>query len=192
MLISDKQHQANLENAQKSTGPRTPSGKRASSRNALTHGALAAAAEAVAELGESAGDLAELEAALLDEYQQPPAPHVRFLVLELAACIWKLRRLGRVEASHYRAAIATRVGVVLGRVRPGLPLQPNPNLVGEAYHQSVDTLDKLSRQEARLRSHYLRLLRQLEMLATQTNPKPLNPCMLPLMEPSLCPVPGSS
>ena len=160
MLISDKQHQANRENAEKSTGPRTPSGKEASSRNALTHGALAAAAEAVAELGESAADLAELEAALVAEYQ-PATPHVRFLVLELAACIWKLRRLGRVEASHYRAAIATRVGVVLGSARLGLPFKPNPNLAGEAYHQTVDTLDKLSRQEARLRSHYLRLLRQL-------------------------------
>ena len=170
MLISDKQHQANLDNAEKSTGPRTPSGKRSSSRNALTHGALAAAAaEAVAELGESAEDLAELQASFLDQYQ-PATPHAHFLVQEFAACVWKLRRLGRVEASHYRAAIKTRVDVVLRSARFG-PLKPNPNLVGEAYHQSVDTLDKLSRQEARLRSHYLRLLGRLETLVSGNEPE---------------------
>ncbi len=169
MIISDKQHQANRENAKKSTGPRTPTGKHSSSRNALTHGALAAAAEAVAELGESAEDLAELQAAFLDEFQ-PATPHAHFLVHEFAACAWKLRRLGRVEASHYRAAIKTRVDVVLRTARFG-PLQPNPNLVGEAYHQSVDTLDKLSRQEARLRSHYLRLLGQLESLISANEPE---------------------
>ena len=169
MLISDKQHQANCENAQKSTGPRTPTGKDSSSRNALTHGALTAAAEAVAELGESAEDLAELQADFVGQYQ-PATPHAHFLVQEFAACVWKLRRLGRVEASHYRAAIKTRVDVVLRSARFG-PLQPNPNLVGEAYHQSVDTLDKLSRQEARLRSHYLRLLGRLETLVSGNEPE---------------------
>ncbi len=75
MLISDKQHQANRDNAEKSTGPRTPTGKHSSSSNALTHGALTAAAEAVAELGESAEDLAELQASFLDQYQPaPPTP----------------------------------------------------------------------------------------------------------------------
>ena len=35
MLISDKQHQANLQNAQHSTGPKTPEGKQAVRFNAL-------------------------------------------------------------------------------------------------------------------------------------------------------------
>ena len=35
MLISDKQHQANLQNAQHSTGPQTPEGKQAVRFNAL-------------------------------------------------------------------------------------------------------------------------------------------------------------
>jgi hypothetical protein len=35
MLISDKQHQANLQNARHSTGPQTPEGKQAVRFNAL-------------------------------------------------------------------------------------------------------------------------------------------------------------
>ena len=147
MLNSDKQPQANRENAEKSTGPWTPTGKHSSSRNTITHGALTAAAEAVAELGASVEDLTQLQAAFLDQYQ-PATPHAQFLVHEFAACVRKLRR-----------------------IRFGLPLEPNPNLVGDAHQHSVDTLDKLSRQEARLRSHYLRLLGQLESLESGNEPQ---------------------
>jgi len=38
MLISEKQHQANRQNAQHSTGPTTPEGKTAVRLNALTYG----------------------------------------------------------------------------------------------------------------------------------------------------------
>jgi len=38
MLISKKQHEANIQNAQKSTGPMTPSGKAAVRHNAVTYG----------------------------------------------------------------------------------------------------------------------------------------------------------
>jgi hypothetical protein len=38
MLISDKQHEANCQNAQQSSGPKTPEGKAAVRLNALTHG----------------------------------------------------------------------------------------------------------------------------------------------------------
>jgi hypothetical protein len=38
MVISDKQHQANRQNAQQSTGPKAPEGKSAVRFNALTYG----------------------------------------------------------------------------------------------------------------------------------------------------------
>ena len=38
MLISEKQHEANRQNAQHSTGPKTPEGKEAVRHNALTYG----------------------------------------------------------------------------------------------------------------------------------------------------------
>src|ERR1017187_5929284 len=38
MLISDKQQEANCQNAQQSSGPKTPEGKAAVRLNALTHG----------------------------------------------------------------------------------------------------------------------------------------------------------
>ena len=41
MAVSDKRLAANRKNAQKSTGPKTESGKRTVSRNGLKHGAFA-------------------------------------------------------------------------------------------------------------------------------------------------------
>ncbi|MGA2738055.1 MAG: hypothetical protein ABSG65_11470 [Bryobacteraceae bacterium] len=38
MLICDKQHEANQQNAQQSTGPKTPEGKAAVPLNALKYG----------------------------------------------------------------------------------------------------------------------------------------------------------
>jgi hypothetical protein len=43
MTLSEKQLLANRRNADSSTGPRTPEGKAAVSRNALAHGLTAAA-----------------------------------------------------------------------------------------------------------------------------------------------------
>ena len=38
MVISDKSHESNRQNAQHSTGPKTPEGKKAASLNAVTYG----------------------------------------------------------------------------------------------------------------------------------------------------------
>lgn len=40
MMTSERKRMANRENARRSTGPRTPEGKRSASQNAVTHGLL--------------------------------------------------------------------------------------------------------------------------------------------------------
>jgi len=84
----------NRENAQLSTGPRTPVGKRRSSINAITHGLTAALPVLPCE------DSAAYEAhcsAFRDEYQPASATETQ-LVRELADTAWRLNRIPKLEA----------------------------------------------------------------------------------------------
>src|SRR5580658_5150624 len=89
-----KQTAANRMNSQKSTGPRTASGKAASRYNALKHDIFATTQ---IMFDEKAEDLAEL-AAEYHEHHSPADPGQRFLVDTLIANEWRIRRLRRAEA----------------------------------------------------------------------------------------------
>jgi hypothetical protein len=93
-----KQIDANRQNAQRSTGPRSTAGKAASRFNALKSG-IDAQAEVIP--GE---DPARLEA-LIAEYQDRWATHTperRMLVDTLVNCEWMLRRMRRGEAQFWK------------------------------------------------------------------------------------------
>lgn len=94
-MSSEQRIEANRKNAQKSTGPRTPEGKAASSRNALTHG-LTAKAHALLS-GESVEVYQEHLDKWLECYGDDPAQ----AALAERACVsaWKLRRLDRQECA---------------------------------------------------------------------------------------------
>ena len=97
-MSSIKQKQANQQNAQKSTGPRTLQGKAVSRFNALKTGM-----DAVSQVipGEDPTALANLA----EEYQQrwqPALPEQRVLVDTLVHDEWQLRRLRKAEATHWR------------------------------------------------------------------------------------------
>ena len=86
-----KQIDANRQNAQRSSGPRSPEGKAASRFNALKSGIDAQAQVIPGE------DPAQLEA-LIVEYQDrfdTSVPERRMLVDTLIACEWLSRRLNR-------------------------------------------------------------------------------------------------
>ncbi len=97
-MASEKQRLANRRNAQRSTGPRTPAGKAASSRNALRHGLRA---RATLLPGENRRAFRRLFRAFLAEYR-PSGPLQEFLVEQLTIAYWKLSRLTRIEAQVYR------------------------------------------------------------------------------------------
>jgi hypothetical protein len=97
IVTSDKQAKANRKNALRSTGPKTPEGKAAIRLNALRHGLLSQETllpgedeEALRELGERLGT--EL---------QPIGELENLLVARITAAVWRLRRLGRVEAGIF-------------------------------------------------------------------------------------------
>jgi hypothetical protein len=97
-MATIKQIDANRQNAQRSSGPRSPEGKAASRFNALKSGIDAQAQVIPGE------DPAQLEA-LLAEYQErfdTSVPERRMLVDTLVACEWMFRRLNRAEASFWQ------------------------------------------------------------------------------------------
>ena len=83
-ISSRKKAQANRRNALRSTGPKTPEGKRAARWNALQHGLLAR--ESVKQLFREA--LANLKEALELYFEPPQArrpPKVRMIEVEVGA-----------------------------------------------------------------------------------------------------------
>jgi hypothetical protein len=96
-MTSDKQAQANRQNALKSTGPKTAEGKAAVRLNALKHGLLS---QEVLLPGEDRAALEELSARLADELQ-PVGELEALLVEQITAAAWRLRRLRRVEAGIF-------------------------------------------------------------------------------------------
>ena len=88
-----RQIEANRRNAQRSTGPRTEEGKRASRANAVRHGRTA---ETVVGGVEDAEDYKAFEAAVITDYDARTAVE-RELVLRLASLLWRLRRATAVE-----------------------------------------------------------------------------------------------
>jgi hypothetical protein len=91
--IAEAQSLANRRNAMKSTGPRTPEGKAASSQNRLAHGLCSSALLLPGEL-ESDFDLLRQE--VLEAYQ-PATAEERILTDQLVEATWRLNRARRVE-----------------------------------------------------------------------------------------------
>ena len=95
MELSDKQLAANRANAQKSTGPKTETGKRNSSRNSDRHGILA---NTVLIEGESRALFKKLLTGLESEFL-PTTPTEFALVENMAVAQWRMRGLWCVQAA---------------------------------------------------------------------------------------------
>ena len=92
-MTSFRQIESNRRNAQKSTGPKTPDGKRRASQNAVRHGLTA---ETVVAPLEDPADYRGFELAVTAAYDAETAVE-RELVLRLASLLWRLRRATAVE-----------------------------------------------------------------------------------------------
>ena len=101
-MTSDKQIEANRQNARKSTGPRTPEGKDRASNNAVKHGLLS---QDVLIPGEDGAALRELSERLQEELE-PVGELEDMLVDRIVAAYWRLRRVGRVETDIFTSLSA--------------------------------------------------------------------------------------
>jgi hypothetical protein len=97
-MTSLRQIESNRRNAQKSTGPKTDSGKQRASRNVIRHGLTA---ETVIQLLEDPEDYCAFELAVTADYD-PATAVERELVLRLASLLWRLRRATSIETGLFQ------------------------------------------------------------------------------------------
>lgn len=95
-MTSKRQTEANRRNALQSTGPRTPEGRAASSKNAITHGVLSNKFLAGHESNEAFQVLLE---GLIAEFE-PETAIESLLVERLAMLFWRERRLAVAESEQ--------------------------------------------------------------------------------------------
>jgi hypothetical protein len=96
-LISEAQLEANRANAQKSTGPRSPAGRKRASLNALKHGCTA---QTVILPGEDIHHFRKFHQNLLGSLK-PANPHEESLVSTLTLIQWSIDRMLAQETSLY-------------------------------------------------------------------------------------------
>lgn len=148
-MAIQRQIEVNRLNAQKSTGPRTPQGKAASSQNAIKSGLDA---ESQFVVGENRDDFAALQNEYFARFQ-PLTPEERFQVDTLLRNEWILRRLFRAEAHlwEYHALRADRSeGVPLGEALVAgneifRRLQRRITLAERSYKDAFAELERLQR-----------------------------------------------
>lgn len=104
-MATEKQQEANQQNAQKSTGPKSEKGKEVVRLNAMKHGLLSK--ELVIREGDGKEDEGEFVALLqgLRESFSPEGTIEEMLVERIATCYWRLRRSIRYEAGILRVEL---------------------------------------------------------------------------------------
>jgi hypothetical protein len=140
-MTSKKKAEANRQNALKSTGPKTPEEKAAVRLNALKHGLLS---REVLLPGEDADALRELGERLRAELQ-PMGELENLLVDRITSLLWRLRRLGQVEAGIF----------------------PDTSTLGLAFLRDgngANAFSKLSRYETTIERGLYKALHELQRL----------------------------
>ncbi len=156
MRPDDKRKETSRLNALKSTGPKTPEGKRRSSFNAVTHAAY------VQELilpGEELSQFQLILDAHLDNWK-PTNPIEDTFVFEMASTLWRLRRQAPAESAL--------IGIQTQRMSREIlkdfaTISPSATyaLAVVALQEHGDALNQISRQGRRLLSQYEKLTQQL-------------------------------
>jgi len=169
-VATDRQIQANRQNARKSTGPKTPAGRAAVRLNALKHG-LTARHSLLDD--ENRREFNQLRDAWLEHYS--PATPAQLALLETTLyALWRLRRCRRLEAgySEFRFPDLSRDF----EERFEGDFSSSARLAHVLYRDaSSQTLLNLSRHEARLYRVFQRSLRELDRLRPTPDPPPPGP-----------------
>lgn len=156
-MNSEMRASINRENAKKSTGPRSPAGKAASSRNRLDHGLCA---ETNFLPSEDPTELVSLCHDLLSHFH-PDGDSEEKLVMRIAAAQWRLHRAIPVETQIYREQIA-----IVAAVNPEMPEEQLAEMRGTAFMMDcgkTESFMKLSRYETALENSITRCLRQWKL-----------------------------
>ena len=156
MHTDDKRKHTSRQNALKSTGPKTPEGKQASSLNAALHGAYARTLILP-------GENAELYHTIIDAHVKqwtPTNPIEEILVGQMGMTLWRLHRQALAESALLQVQIQ--------RMLPGFEAEFDVMDPAAAYalalsslHGHGDAPGQIARLERRLLRHYEKLRDQL-------------------------------
>jgi hypothetical protein len=95
-MATQRQIDANKQNASKSTGPKTIAGKTVASKNAIRHGLTA---QQILVPGESADEFDKLVHRLIKECEPVGELELK-LVERITVCLWRQSRVYRIEFSR--------------------------------------------------------------------------------------------
>lgn len=141
-MVTEKQEQANIQNAQLSTGPASPEGKAVVSRNAVKHGIFAK--DLVINAGDGREDALEYQE-LLTELKRDLAPVGRMemmLVEKIAVNYWRLRRLVRYETGEIRERLDDfRESALRSHYSSSYYSRQRPELVYYSYNDEITDVE---------------------------------------------------
>ena len=158
-MPTEAQINANRLNAQKSTGPKSPEGKAASSLNALKSG-IDAWSHIIP--GEDPAELEALTAAFHLHYR-PAGPTELSLVDTLISTEWTQRRLRRIEAQLWNYQVECLDKNLSHADFIDAAIQHNSPL-GHAFQDALEPLSRLQRRIDATNRMFLRTLKALQDL----------------------------
>jgi hypothetical protein len=159
-MTSAKQLESNRQNARRSTGPTTANGKARVAQNALTHGLLSRETLLPDEDPQVLQTLVDAVRAELN----PEGTQEHLLVDMIIRAVWRLQRLGRVEAGVFAwkhlGILAERAGRAARRYERGAV-----SAFTQEYNQPTTT-DSEKYQVAMAQAKQMRTLREENTAAT--------------------------
>jgi hypothetical protein len=171
-MCSTKQQEANRQNAKKSTGPRTPTGKKRSSQNSLTHGIFC---QDIVLPHEQKHLFTAIRNSNIQSFS-PQCITELFLVDELTIAQWKLRRLRETEAFiHMELSEAALKKLAHKPDVPPLKAYPGfLTLKHSLQNKDNGALERLALHEQRLQRSIHRVLKELRQLKKDRPADPTN------------------
>jgi hypothetical protein len=171
-MASERQLAANRANARKSTGPRSSSGKKRASRNALKHGlttplsGAAVTREIEALARQIAGDpedrsrMAAARDAAEAQLDLARMQRVGVAIIERTAAFGRLeqRKLFRTIRDEMAWAAQQFLGVTLGNIRPKCAVDPLPPLPAEEPARTAEAVRRAPPQLLRLHRYERRAI----------------------------------
>jgi hypothetical protein len=152
-MSSTAQVAANRQNAALSSGPKTPAGKEASSRNATRHG-LSGVFTPLSH--ENAEEFEQIASRVGAEFS-PEGESETFLVEQMIQARCRLHRIQRLEDQAFEQILT----------EPGADADPDARILA-AMGQSGNILDKLQRYRTAAERSYYKALRELQSSRKQT------------------------
>lgn len=175
-MTTDRQIEANRRNARNSTGPKTPEGKAASSRNALKHGLLSREVVLWNEDSEEFKEFRRLMIEALDPQDQVEA----LLADRVVANAWRLRRVYRIEREMMMdllrrdsARTVKNFSDTIGGEYLESPVLLGPNMVED--FQNYRNFDCLHRYESPIDRAFYKALHELERRQARRRGEPVPP-----------------